>query len=126
MRNLHKLKVRLMMIYRSKYNAKKTVADNICFDSKAESVRYLELKIMLKKGLIKDLVLQPKFLLQDKFKYNGKTIRRIEYVADFMYTTGSGELVVEDVKGVETKDFKIKMKLFLKKYGDKYTYKLIK
>lgn len=114
------------MIYHSKYYSNKTTVDGITFDSKAESVRYVELKQMVKANEIKDLVLQPKFLLQEKFKYQNKTIRKVEYIADFMYTTASGEWIVEDVKGMETKDFKIKMKWFLKLYGDKYTYKLIR
>ena len=35
---------------------------------------------------ISDLELQPRFLLQESFKKNGKTYRKIEYVADFAYS----------------------------------------
>lgn len=102
----------------NKYRNKKTVVDGIEFDSKAESNRYIELKLLEKAGQIKDLSLQPKFVLQPSFKKNGKTHRAIHYIADFIYiengkNTPTGEgIVVEDVKGMETKEFKIKRKMF--------------
>lgn len=103
----------------SKYKNTKVEIDGIKFDSKAEGKRYQELKIYENQGLIRNLQLQPKFILQDKFKKNGKTFRKIEYVADFMYEeTGSGEIIVEDVKGIKTDVFKIKMKMFEYIYPD--------
>lgn len=114
------------MAYR-KYGNRKTVADGIKFDSRAEAERYKELKLMEKGGKIKDLVLQPEFLLQDKFKYRGKTERAVRYIADFKYFDAEkGVYVVEDVKGMETEVFRIKRKLFLKKYGDKYIFEIVK
>lgn len=104
-----------------KYNAKKTVVDGIKFDSKKEAERYKELKALELVGKIDRLELQPRFLLQDGFRYEGKAIRKIEYVADFLYRDLSTyELVVEDVKGVKTDVYKLKKKLFLKRYGDEY------
>lgn len=104
-----------------KYNAKKTVVDGIKFDSKKEAKRYKELKALELVGKIDRLELQPRFLLQDGFRYEGKAIRKIEYVADFLYRDLSTyELVVEDVKGVKTDVYKLKKKLFLKRYGDEY------
>ena len=45
---------------------------------------------------------------------SGKTLERaVEYVADFVYTTAAGEVVVEDVKGVRTREYIIKRKLML-------------
>ncbi len=114
------------MAYR-KYGNRKTVIDGIKFDSKAEAERYKELKILEKAGLIKKLILQPEFLLQDKFKYNGKTERAVKYIADFKYfDVAKGVYVVEDVKGVETEAFKIKRKLFLKLYGDNYDFEIVR
>ena len=55
------------------------------FDSIRESQRYKELKLLERAGEISNLKLQPKFLLQDSFKKNGKTYRKIEYIADFSY-----------------------------------------
>ena len=101
----------------SKYGNKKTVIDGITFDSKKESERYLMLKDMLKNKEIEDLQLQPKFLLQDSFKYNGKTEKKIYYIADFTYKR-EGKLVVEDVKVKKTDVYKLKRKLFLYKYTD--------
>ena len=95
----------------SKYKNKKVQIDMYVFDSIAESRRYKELALLEKVGEIENLQLQPKFLLQESFKKNGKTYRKIEYIADFIYEE-KGKVIVEDVKGMETKEFKIKRKLF--------------
>ena len=52
---------------KSKYGANKVEIDNIEFDSKRESERYLELKQLEKLGVIKELQLQVEFELQPKF-----------------------------------------------------------
>lgn len=101
----------------SKYHNKKIIIDGYEFDSIAESRRYQELKLLERAKEIKELQLQPKFLLQEAFKKNGKTYRKIEYIADFSYIE-NGKVIVEDVKGMETKEFKIKRKLFEHKYID--------
>lgn len=114
------------MTYR-KYGNRKTVVGGKEFDSKAEAKRYEELEFMESAGKIKALELQPEFLLQDKFRYRGKTERAVKYIADFKYfDVEKGVYVVEDVKGVETEVFKIKRKLFLKKYGDEYDFKIVR
>ncbi len=108
---------------RSKYKAKKTLVDGVVFDSKKEAARYQELKLLEKAGVIKDLSLQPNFLLQDKFKYRGKIHRKIEYIADFQYyVVKDKKWVIEDVKGFKTDVYKLKKKLFLKKYGKDYDF----
>ena len=101
----------------NKYRNKKTIVDDYIFDSIQESRRYKELKLLLKAGQIQDLELQPHFLLQESFKKNGKKYRKIEYIADFKYIE-NGKTIVEDVKGLQTDVFKIKHKLFEKKYPD--------
>lgn len=102
---------------RSKYgNRKTTSSDGKTFDSAKEAKRYEELKLLLRSGKIKNLQLQPRFILQDKFKRDGKTYRKIEYVADFMYERDDGSVVVEDAKGMRTDVYKLKKKLFLAKY----------
>ncbi|EGT4056865.1 DUF1064 domain-containing protein [Clostridioides difficile] len=111
----------------SKYNAKKTVVDGIEFDSIREADRYCELKLLEKAKEIRNLELQPRFLLQDKFKdKQGNTHKKIEYVADFMYIDKCGKTIVEDVKGVLTDVYKLKKKLFLKIYDDQYEFKEIR
>lgn len=101
----------------NKYRNKKVIVEDYVFDSLQESKRYKELKLLLRAGQISNLELQPHFLLQDSFKKNGKTYRKIEYIADFKYIE-NGKTIVEDVKGLQTDVFKIKHKLFEKKYPE--------
>ena len=101
----------------NKYRNKKVQVDMYVFDSIAESRRYKELKLLERAGKIQNLELQPHFLLQESFKKNGKTFRKIEYIADFKYIE-NGKTIVEDVKGIQTDVFKLKHKLFEKKYPD--------
>ena len=108
----------------NKYRNKKIVIDGIKFDSITEGNRYRELKLLERAGKITDLELQPLFVLQDKFKKNNVSYRAITYRADFKYEE-NGEIIVEDVKGFETKEFKIKRKLFEYKFKD-LTLKLVK
>lgn len=111
----------------SKYRAKKTVVDGIKFDSKREAERYCELKLLEKAKEIRNLVLQPRFLLQDEFfDKNEIKHKKIEYVADFMYIDKCGKTIVEDVKGVLTDVYKIKKKMFLKKYDEQYEFREIR
>lgn len=101
----------------NKYYNQLTIVDGIKFDSKKEAQHYMELKLLQSAGIIRDLELQPKFILQESFKKNGKTYREISYIADFKYIERE-QVIVEDVKGKETEVFKIKHKLFEYKYPD--------
>lgn len=105
----------------NKYGAKKTEVDGIVFDSKAEAKYYLQLKWMKQGKQIKDFKLQPRFLLQEAFKKDGKTIRKIEYVADFEIHNLDGSIEIVDVKGHKTKEFLLKEKMFNKRYPHKLT-----
>ena len=60
----------------NKYRNKKTQIGMYVFDSISESKRYKELALLEQAGQIKGLELQPKFLLQEGFKKNGKTFRK--------------------------------------------------
>ena len=102
---------------KNKYKNKKTQVDMYVFDSAKEAKRYKELKLLERAGKIRNLELQPHFLLQDSFKKNGRTYRKIEYIADFKYIE-NGRTIVEDVKGLQTDVFKIKHKLFEKIYPE--------
>lgn len=106
---------------KSKYSSAKTDIDGIRFDSKKEAEFYAELKLREKAGEISHLRLQPRYLLQEAFKHEGKQYREIEYVADFEYIE-NGETVVVDVKGFKTTVYMIKKKLFLYKYGNKVKF----
>jgi hypothetical protein len=99
----------------NKYRNKKTIINNIVFDSKKEAKRYSELKLKLRacdNSKITDLKLQPRFLLQKGYVKNGKKIREINYIADFSYTDNKGNFIIEDVKGKKTKEYLLKKKMF--------------
>lgn len=105
----------------TKYRNKKVTVDGIDFDSIKESVRYKQLKLLERAGLIKDLKLQTKFELQPSFKKNNKTIRAITYKADFDYLTKDGRHILEDIKSPATakdKTYILKKKMLLYKYQD--------
>ena len=99
----------------NKYRNRKIVVDNIKFESNLEAERYRQLKLLQRAKQISNLRLQVPFLLQESFKKNGKTHRKIEYIADFVYEE-NGQTIVEDTKGMKTETFKIKQKLFEYKY----------
>lgn len=102
----------------SKYYSKKVIIDGYKFDSKKESEYYLYLKSELKKGNIYDLELQKEYILQESFKLGTKTRRKITYKADFTFkTTKDDKLHVVDVKGFRTEVYRLKKKLFEKRYG---------
>jgi hypothetical protein len=106
---------------KSKYGNKKTVVDGITFDSQAEAIYYRQLKWLKQANQIKDFKLQPRYLLQEGFKKNGKTFRKIEYVADFEVHKSDGTVEIIDIKGALTKEFQLKRKLFERKYLDSIT-----
>lgn len=91
---------------KSKYHNKKCVLGGITFDSKIEAQRWLVLQDMQRTGKIFNLELQKAFQIGAGRKY----------LADFYYTLPDGQEVVEDVKGVETAVFRLKLALFGEKY----------
>ncbi len=101
-----------------KYNARKMVIDDKTFDSQKEADYYIYLRTLLKQNKIKSIELQPKFLLQPGFIYQGKKYQAITYTADFKITHNDETIEVVDVKGVKTQVYQIKKKLFLLKYPD--------
>lgn len=89
----------------------------IGFDSKEEANRYLVLRSMQNAGLISNLELQKSFeLIPAQKRYDRVKERAVKYIADFVYIK-DGQLVVEDAKGVHTKEYIIKRKLMLERYG---------
>lgn len=112
----------------SKYHAKKIQVGGQTFDSKKEYHRWNTLLLMERRGEITDLRRQVKYVLIPA-QYGPPTVgrrggvkrgslleRECSYIADFVYQKG-GETIVEDTKGVRTKDFIIKRKLMLERYG---------
>lgn len=102
---------------KSKYRARKTTVNGITFDSKKEADRYVVLLDALAAGEITNLKLQHQFTLVEGFKTtHGEAVRPVKYVADFTYITKAGErFVIEDVKGIRTKEYLIKKKLMAEK-----------
>ena len=105
----------------NKYQAQKCVYDGLRFDSKREANRYAELLLLSSSGQITGLQRQVKFeLIPAQKDEKGKYLERaVTYIADFVYRDENGQTVVEDTKGVRTKDYIIKRKLMLYRYGIK-------
>ena len=112
-----------------KYRNKKCSYNDLTFDSKHERDRYCELLTLQKAGKIHDLRCQVPFRLVPEQRgpdalgsrggrRRGKIIEKaVDYVADFVYLDEQGKTVVEDAKGVRTKDYIIKRKLMLYVHG---------
>ena len=111
---------------RTKYHSKKVVLNGITFQSKKEAKRWQELSFKQDLGVIADLQRQVKFVLipaqreSDQTgprggKIKGKLLEReASYYADFVYhDLLTNEIVVEDTKGMRTKDYILKRKLML-------------
>ena len=108
----------------NKFNAKKVTIDGITFMSTKEGSRYCQLKLMQKAGMISNLELQKPYELIPAQRLpdtigkrggvkKGKVIEQsVVYNADFVYIE-NGKEIVEDSKGIRTKDYVIKRKLML-------------
>lgn len=104
-----------------KYNNVKVEIDGIKFDSKREAKRYSELKLMEKGKVIDGLQLQVPFELIPSQKGGLRKELPMKYIADFVYyDTEKRKTVIEDTKGVKTKDYVIKRKL-MKLNGNEIT-----
>ncbi len=116
----------------SKYHAQKTTINGITFDSKLEAERFRQLMLLEKAGKIYALRLQPEFQILHGY-INAKTGEKIKstyYIGDFEYIekgdNGENEVIVEDVKGVETDSFRIKWKLVRRAYPEYHFRKVTK
>jgi hypothetical protein len=107
-------------------NRKVKTSDGITHDSRKEALRWQELKRLEEAGKIYELRRQMEFLLippQYEYIQTGKRKKRkvVEracvYRADFVYHDENGNLIVEDVKGLRTRDYIIKRKMMLYVYG---------
>lgn len=111
----------------SKYHARKVVVDGIQFDSRKEANRWTELRLLERAGAISELQRQVRYLLipahYEAFERYGKDGKRLKdgrrcveravwYVADFQYVQ-DGKTIVEDVKGLKTKEYILKRKMLL-------------
>ena len=118
----------------TKYHSRKVTRNGETFDSIKEYRRFCELSLLERAGTITDLRRQIEFELipaqwETVERYSDKTGKRLtdgrrcveqkcSYFADFVYSK-DGQMVVEDTKGVKTKDYIIKRKLMLWVHGIK-------
>lgn len=122
----------------SKYHSTRKTINGYTFDSTKEAERYVQLSLLERNGVISNLRMQVPFLLipdqYEKVSYftpkkgiekkRQKLVeRKVEYIADFVYTDKDGNQVVEDVKGYRDgaayRIFAIKRKLMLHVHGIK-------
>ena len=118
-----------MRISRNKYRNMKFTLDGEHFDSLKEFRRWQELKLLEKAGEITELRRQvPYEILPDQREPDkigprggrkpGRVIEReAVYIADFVYKDAEGREVVEDCKGMRTRDYLLKRKLMLFRFG---------
>ena len=111
------------------YNIKTRALDGTVFDSHKEARRWDELLLLQRAGKITELRRQVEYELipaqyetYERYGKKGQRLkdgvrlleRKVCYVADFVYTDAeTGENIVEDAKGVRTKDYILKRKLML-------------
>lgn len=86
------------------------------FDSAKEFQRWTQLRLEEKAGRISLLRRQVPFTLLHSQKGPTRTERPVKYIADFVYEQ-DGKLVVEDVKGLRTREYVLKRKLMLYIHG---------
>ena len=120
----------------AKYGNRKTrTSDGILHDSRKEALRWTQLLLLQRAGEISDLKRQVEFILipdqrepstevyqkgekKGMPKQGNLLERKVVYVADFVYNDmKTGKRVVEDVKGVKTKEYVLKRKMMLWLYG---------
>ena len=114
----------------SKYKSRKVINEDGVFDSRKEYKRWRELKLLEQAGKIEDLERQVRIELipairePDKVGKRGGVIkgkvieRKVSYTADFRYYDPEiADYVYEDVKGVRTKDYILKRKILMWRYG---------
>ena len=111
----------------TKYHAKKTEIDGITFASKIEGERYTQLRLLEQAGEISSLILQPEFQISRGFinPETGEKVKSRFYIADFMYVDNNdSRIIVEDVKGMETAEFRLKWSLVQSLYPQ-YTFRKV-
>lgn len=109
---------------KSKYGNKKAKHDGMVFDSRRERNRYIILSALQRAGEISDLRMQVTYELlpaiyemeEKQLKTKVKKVQRcaqraVHYIADFVYKDKEGNEVVEDTKGMRTKEYLLKKKM---------------
>jgi hypothetical protein len=100
----------------SKYNNHRFTDSEGSWDSKRERARWDQLRALESAGQIEDLKKKIPYELIPSSMKNGKKLRPVVYIADYVYTE-NGLTVVEDCKGFRTKLYLIKKRLMWERYG---------
>ena len=103
----------------SEKGKKERTYKGVTYDSKTELLFLQEfIEPRLESGEILSYTRQVEYVLQDKFKYNGKTILPIKYRSDYNVVWADGTLQVFDVKGNPDNLSLLKRKLMWAKYPE--------
>lgn len=94
----------------SKYRAKPVRDEDGYFASRREHKRWQELKLLQQAGAITNLERQKRYVI------NVNNQKICTYVADFTYSE-NGRFVVEDSKGFQTPEYKLKRRLMDAVFG---------
>lgn len=97
---------------RRKYGNKKVIANGIKFDSKLEHYLYGYLQL-----INSDFDFQHRITLVEGFKFNGKAVRAITMLVDFIVRK-NGKTYYVDTKGFPTEVSKIKYKMLKNQLKD--------
>ena len=103
----------------SKKSKEKRTLNGHEFSSDVEYKFYVYLLSKQEKGIVKNIIIQPKYLLQEMYVKYGKKVLPIYYISDFEVEYENGDIITYDVKGMSTPDFILKKKIFDYKYPDK-------
>ena len=97
----------------NKYHNEKITINGLKYDSKKEYQRHCELILLEKNNKISNLRFHEK---QDIIILQENPL--ITYIPDFCYEE-NGILIIEDLKGYQTKEFKLKKKMIISKIRKK-------
>jgi len=102
----------------NKYGAKKVEIDGHIFDSRLEGRYYEHLLDLMNDGVVESFEMKKSYTLLDKFPHpkTGKTVRAIKYTPDFEVIYTDGHVEVVDTKGMKTRDFVMRCKMFMFRY----------
>ena len=107
-------------------NTRRKVIDGIEFRSTLEADAYQIIKSWRDAGAIRNLELQPKFVLQSAFRrgapVDGENVRAIKYTADFQFERAvigeavEWQMTVIEAKGHRTQPYELRRRMFLAKF----------
>ena len=106
---------------RQKFNNEMTTIDGIKFSSRLEAERFQQLMLLEQAGEISDLHLQHELQVFQGYvdPQTGEKKRSSFYLGDFFYVdVRNHKIIVEDTKGMETPEFRLKWKLAQSQYPE--------